>query len=118
MSTYLIDQMFNELRNNPEALIAYQQDFLVHDIAEIKDAKLGDQFVWIVRDHGTHLQPLGTNPEYALAVMDSEGIKFIRLVTVTHENEGYTPCGDLTRINKVQAASVLERRHVKLADLK
>lgn len=103
----IITKMFEELRLNPESLVAYQSDFLIHDVKVMGEAKLGDQFVWIVRDHGTHLIPLGADPDYANAVMDSEGVKFIRLIQVSQVRENETPDGHLDRIYKVEARALL-----------
>jgi hypothetical protein len=37
----------------------YADDLFVHDRKTLNDAKLGDQFLWILRDCGTGLFPIG-----------------------------------------------------------
>jgi hypothetical protein len=102
--------LFAILRETPEALTAYAEDFLVHDMDVLKQAKLGDQFIWAVREHGTHLWPLGCDSSMAKAVLDTSRLYILRLVTVTQARTEYYPCGDVSRINKEEALELITRR--------
>lgn len=112
MSQSLISQMFRVLRQNPDCLVAYEDDFLVHDANIIKDVKGGQRLIWIIRDHGTHLYNLdahtGDLSMYAKAVLQSEGVKRIYLIEVSKAQPFDHPQGDLKEINKEAARFLLE----------
>ena len=118
----LAAKMFQLLRETPEALVAYQEDFMIHDMKVINESQTGDAFVWVVRNHGTHLCTVGGNSGMTKAVLESsDGIVMIRLVTVTRgvaldpSMDSRYPDGDLTRLSKAEALELIRRRDVGVA---
>lgn len=59
----MIEAMTKIVEDNMEA---YKEDFYDYDMEELKDIDPFVNYVWIVREHGTHFTP---NPEYADAVL-------------------------------------------------
>lgn len=52
----LFDLMSRIVRANANVLLAYRTDFWLHDqYALLYQTKPGDEYVWIMRDHGTEL---------------------------------------------------------------
>lgn len=110
-------KMFQLLRETPEALVAYQEDFIVHDLARLATVKLGDVLVWVVRNHGTHLWPMGCESDMARAVLEnSEGIVLIRMICITRGapvpsdmDQSYAD-GVMERLSKAQALELVKRK--------
>ena len=72
--------IFNAMRAVVEApgyrlLKGYKNDFYVHDAKQLQDGwAVGAQYLWIVREHGTHLAQIGAHAkinEYASAALST-----------------------------------------------
>jgi len=110
----ILPQMLQILRDYPSLLTAYQEDFLVHDVHKILNAKIGDMFIWIVREHGTDLYPV----EYATDTVeyrtkgDQNNILY-RLVVITSVQD-HLIGGTVTRLGKDDAIDLAKRKLQKV----
>ena len=109
----ILPQMFQILRDYPSLLTAYQEDFLIHDVNKIKNAKIGDMFVWIVREHGTDLYPVdNANALVQYRTNSSQNNILYRLVVVTSVQD-HLIGGTVSRLNKDEIVELANRKQVE-----
>ena len=110
----ILPQMLQILRDYPSLMTHYQEDFLVHDVRKILNSKVGDMFIWIVRDSGTDLYPVSAcvdMVEYRTKG-DQNNILY-RLVVVTSVQD-HLIGGTVSRLNKDEAMDLAKRKLQKV----
>lgn len=59
MSHAIFDRLVAIADANPHLLTAYRNDLHGHDKVELTGAARSDRYIWILREHGTELFPVG-----------------------------------------------------------
>ncbi|WP_448205390.1 hypothetical protein [Azospirillum sp. sgz302134] len=70
---------------HPHLLAAYKRDFLVHDRRKIRSFKPGERWLWLLRNYGTIMFPIGAgqNPIWVTHHLAEYPQAVVALITVT-----------------------------------
>jgi hypothetical protein len=108
----LFDLMSRIVRAHANVLLAYQTDFWLHDqYALLYQTRPGDEYVWILRDHGTELFRLyqGTDAVAVSYWLGADQPHNRAYHVVCMDERGYGTVQPLTRERAIELASLPQR---------